>query len=106
MFSMRQGRISDKVLGVFVTSVFQTCTAAERTEKPTSERARYTLAKICRQGHVIAYILQAICVLRAMMDPRCLRKTVLLQVYTVQASLQGSVLAALPGFFEPDPELQ
>lgn len=40
MLSMRQGRISESVRGVLVTRVFHTCTAAERTEKPTSDRAR------------------------------------------------------------------
>ena len=47
MFAMSAGRISARVRGVLVTTVFHTCRAAARTVYPTSLRAMYTRAKIC-----------------------------------------------------------
>ena len=49
MFSMRQERISLRVLGVLVTNVFHTWTAALLTDKPTSDLARYTFDRICKE---------------------------------------------------------
>ena len=48
MLVMRAGRISARVLGVFDTIVFHTCSAADRTVYATSLRAMYRLATTCR----------------------------------------------------------